>query len=253
MLKTVLAAVAAVTTAVQTAHAQPKWAQGQTYSGNIDIGGVQVPLPSGNWVVTGVENSVINMWGSGAETSIGLAQISDGKLRAYAWISYNQQALINGSGWRLDAEKNCARTEIHYAAVVRNRQVDKSCTYVNHNVFDISSTSPKWWKDSVAYAKTNSIGIPLAVIQSGIVVSDRQNFVSVGYYFNPEIQGFAPPKNTVWQTSDWSVLNTASDEQKKAFVKSIIDWTEKTRPAVEAGLAGRLKKGESLDWPVAMQ
>lgn len=231
--------------------AQPKWAQGQTYSGNIDIGGVQVPLPAGEWLVTGFDQATTTGADASAQSNIGLAQIMDGKLRAYMSMSYNQRAVSHG--WTSPASKNCVRSEIHHAAVARDRQLDRSCQYVNHVVFNIASNSAKWWKDTVDYAKQKNTPVPMAAIQSGIVVSDRANFISVAYYFNPEAKGFAPPQNTVWQTSDWNVLNVASDEKKKAFVQSVIDWTEKSRPLVEAGLAGKLKKGEGLDWPTAMQ
>jgi hypothetical protein len=251
MRKTLIALMAGLIAAAPPVLAQPKWAQGQTYSGNIDIGGVQVPLPAGTWLVTGVEQIVTTNAGAGGQTNVGLTQIVDGKLRSYIALSYNQQAMSRG--WTVPAAKTCTRSEIHHAAVTRDQQLDKSCAYVNHIVFTISANSAKWWKETVDYAKQNGIAVPLAVIQGGVVVSDRANFVSVGYYFNPEVTGFAPPKNTAWQTSDWSVLNVAGDAQKQAFVKSIIDWTEKVRPSVEAGLAGKLKKSNGLDWPVAMQ
>jgi hypothetical protein len=236
---------------LQPAAAQPKWAQGQTYSGNIDIGGIQVPLPAGEWVVTGTDQTTMTSSEASGQSNTGLAQIIDGRLRAYMSLSYNQRSMSNG--WTVPAAKTCARTEIHHAVVVRDRQLDRSCLYVNHSVFAIAADSAHWWKSTVEYAKQNKISVPLAVIQSGVVVSDRANFISVAYYFNPEMQGFAPPKNTAWQTSDWNVLNVAKNKKKKAFIQSVIDWTEKSRSVVEAGLAGKLKKGEGLDWPTAMQ
>jgi hypothetical protein len=95
--------------------------------------------------------------------------------------------------------------------------------------------------------------MPATTIAGGIVVSDRANYVSVLVHFNPESKGFAPPTNLAWAPSDWSKNNVVGDEKKKPFVQSIVDWTEKSRPMVEAGLAGKLKKGEGLDWPAAMQ
>ncbi|MBS4046737.1 MAG: hypothetical protein KG075_10375 [Alphaproteobacteria bacterium] len=251
MLKIVGVAMAGLLMVAQPTSAQPKWAQGQTYSGNIDIGGVQVPLLSGDWIVTGVEQIVLNNAGSGGQTNVALAQLSDGKLRAYMMLSYNQQALSRG--WNVTDSKNCLRNEIHYAVVISDMQLAKSCSYVNHAVFTIAANSAKWWKDTVDYAKRHNIAVPLTAILSGTVVSDRANFVSVAYYFNPEAKGFPGPINTAWQTSDWSALNVASNEQKKSYIQSIIEWTNSTRSVVEAGLAGKLKKGESLDWPTAMQ
>lgn len=251
MRKMAIALVAALLTAAQSASAQPKWAQGQMYSGNIDVGGVQVPLPAGSWVVTGFDQVVLNNAGAGGQSNVGLAQLIDGKLRAYMMLSYNQQAMSRG--WTVADSKNCTRSEIHYAAVISDVQLSKSCSYVNHIVFSIAANSAKWWKDTVDYAKRNNIAIPLTTILSGTVVSDRANFVSVSYYFNPEFKSFLAPVNTAWQTSDWSALNVATNENKKVFVQSIVEWTNRVRPIVETGLAGKLKKGDGLDWPTAMQ
>lgn len=239
-------AVALVMVAASPATAQPKWAVDQAYSGNIELGGVQVPLPRGEWVVTGFERSITKSgWGN---MTVALGQLKGSLVPAYVVLVYNEQSVRNG--WNVTDERQCARREIHHAKVVRDAQKDKSCQYVNHIVFSVSSNSAKWWKDTIDYARRRNVAIPLASIQSGIVVSDRANFLSVAYYFNPEGEGFAPPQNTAWQTSDWNVLNVQNDPKKKAYFKSVLDWTEQSRPVVEAGLAGKLGQGADLGWPI---
>ncbi|WP_374467264.1 hypothetical protein [Ferrovibrio sp.] len=235
--------------------AQPKWAIGQTYSGNIDIGGVQMPLPAGEWTVSGFQAST-NLTRTdgtvpGASMVVTLAQLTGSAVRGYAVFVYNERSM--SSGWNVPDAKTCRRTEIHHAKVIRDVQLSKSCEYVNHIIYTVSATSAQWWKDTIDFARSRAIVMPPVTIASGIVVSDRANFVSALYHFNPALKGFSAPNNTVWASSDWNVMNVAEDERKKAFVQSVIDWTEKSRPAVEAGLAGKLKKGEGLDWPAAMQ
>ncbi|MFN4309686.1 MAG: hypothetical protein ACK4FK_03755 [Ferrovibrio sp.] len=237
------------------AQAQPKWAVGQTYSGNIDIGGVQMALPAGEWVVTGFQASFNKTQADstvpGASMVVALAQPAGNALRGYAVFVYNERSVSNG--WTAPDAKNCRRAEIHHAKIVRDVQLSKSCQYVNHIVYSVSANSAQWWKDSVEFARSRGIAMPLVTIASGIVVSDRANYVSALYHFNPAVKGFPAPSNTVWASSDWNVANVAADEKKKAFVQSVVDWTEKSRPLAEAGLAGKLKKGDGLDWPAAMQ
>lgn len=228
-----------------SAGAQPKWAVDQIYTGNIELGGVQAPLPQGEWIVTGFERSITKSgWGN---MTVALAQFKETQVPAYVVLIYNEQSVR--MGWNVGEEKQCARREIHHAKVIRDTQLDKACLYVNHIVFNVSSGSAKWWKDTIDYARKRNAKIPMAAIQGGIVTSDRANFLSMAYYFNPEVEGFGPPQNTVWQTSDWNVLNVAGDQKKQAYVQAVIDWTEQSRPMLEAGLAGKLKKGEALNWP----
>lgn len=239
---------------LQPAAAQPKWAQGQTYNGNIDLGGVQVPLPPGQWTVAGFGDVVTKATAgadSGSQTSVGLTQIADGKLRAYISVTYNHRSLSNG--WNVFESAQCRRSEIHHARIVRDRQTDRSCQFVNHTTYSVGTNSAKWWLGVIDQVRAAKISMPHITFLNGIVVSDRANFFALGYYFNPEFAGFAAPAVTAWETSEWNVLNVDKDVKKKAFVQSMIDWTEKSRPVVEAGLAGKLKKGEGLDWPTAMQ
>lgn len=247
--------VAALALLVGPVAAQPKWAMGQTYSGNIDLGGVQVPLLPGDWTVIATQAfaSTSNATGgTGGDTRIvAFAQIIGNVVRAYVVLNYNQRSM--STGWNVSDSAQCRRQEIHHAKIVRERQLDKSCQYVNHVIHTVSASSAQWWKDSIEYARKNGITMPPVAIAAGAIVSDRANFIAANYYFNPAVVGFQRPQNTTWEQNDWNIFNVTDDEKKKAFIQSVIDWTEKTRLVVEAGLAGKLKKGESLDWPTAMQ
>lgn len=240
---------------MRPATAQPKWAQGQIYSGNIDLGGVQLPLPSGEWTVTGFQSfaSKTNMsGGTGGDTqTVALAQISGKTVRAYMVLGYNQRSM--GNGWTVSDAAQCGRKEIHHTMIVRDRQLDKSCQYVNHVIYSVSSTSAQWWKDTIEYALKNGVAMPPVALVGGVVTSDRSNYISAHYYFNPMTVGFPAPQNSTWENNDWNTFDVANDAKKKAFIQSVIEWTEKARPLVEPGLAGKLKKGDGLDWPAAMQ
>lgn len=235
--------------------AQPKWAIGQTYSGNIDIGGVQIPLLPGEWTVTGFQSFVTKTNAAGKipgnTITVALVQFDDRTVRAYAVFSYNELSV--STGWTTADWPQCKRQEIHYVSILHDKQTDRSCQYVNHIVYAVSSDSRQWWKDTIDFVVRRGGKMPVTTIAGGIVVSDRANYVSALVHFNPETRGFAPPTNLAWATSDWSKSNVAGDEKKKSFVQSVVDWTEKSRPIVEAGLAGKLKKGEGLYWPAAMQ
>lgn len=235
--------------------AQPKWAVGQTYSGNIDIGGVQVPLLPGEWTLMAHERSIskarASSFDAGGHVIVALARIVGGKIPAYMVFFYNEQS--RSKGWDVTDAAQCRRQDIHHTRIVRDVQLDRACQYVNHTVFTVSEKSAGWWKAMVEQSRKIGTSLPQTVILSGIVVSDRSNFISAAYSFSPEASGFPPPNNLAWTTSDWNKGNVAGDEKKKAFVQSVVDWTERSRPVVEAGLAGKLKKGEGLDWPAAMQ
>ncbi len=259
MGKLALALIAGLFMMAQSSQAQPKWAQGQTYGGNIDIGGVQVPLPAGEWEVLGSSSTTAKFDGLGHRTMadpgesvvVAFGQFANNRLRAYTIMNYNARAM--SGGWNVGEEKQCRRENIHMARVISDRQMAKSCSYVNHSIFVLNEDSAPWWRQSVEYVKQKNMKMPELTLLSGSVVSNRANFVAVAYHFSPQAAGFDRPKQKSWSQSDWSPENVVQDSKRQAFVKSIIDWTEKNRSMVEAGLAGKLKKGESLDWPTAMQ
>lgn len=260
MLKTVFALVAFFAAAAQMAHAQPKWAQGQTYSGNIDIGGVQVPLPPGQWVVLGfgresggVLKDDRTLSDSGTMMNVALGPAVAEKFAGIVLLEYNERA-GRGTGWNVTSAKTCSREDIHHARVLVDKQLSKACQYVNHITWSgVTSTTAAWFKQAIAGLSAQERPHPKIMIESGIIISDRMNFLSMRYRFNPEASGFPAARTTNWSSSEWSQANAQADVKRQAFIKSIIDWTEKSRPMLETGLAGKLKKGDGLDWPVEMQ
>lgn len=244
----------------QPSPAQPKWAQGQTYSGNIDIGGVQVPLPAGDWVVLGFgheaggilkDDKVLS--DSGSMMNVAFAATKGHALTGLVLLEYNERT-GRGTGWNVANAKTCTREDIHHTRVLSDKQLSKSCQYVNHVTFSgVSDKTVPWFKQAVTTLASQKRIHPKAIIESGIVVSDRMNFISMRYRFNPEAFGFPAAKTANWSASEWRSANVAGDSARRAFIKSVIDWTEKVRPSVEAGLAGKLKRGDSLDWPTATQ
>lgn len=259
MLRILVSAVGMLMLALP-ATAQPKWAQGQTYSGNIDIGGVQVPLPAGQWTVLGFGREAGGILkddrpvsDSGTMMHVALGPVGSEKFTGMVLLEYNERA-GRGTGWNVTNAKTCSREDIHHAQVLMDKQLSKVCQYVNHITWSgVGSNTSAWFKQAIASLTAQERAHPKVMIESGIVVSDRMNFLSMRYRFNPEVIGFPVARAANWSSSEWSQANVQADAKRQAFVKLIIDWTEKTRPAIEAGLAGKLKKGDGLDWPVAMQ
>lgn len=260
MGKLALALIAGLSMAAQSAQGQPKWAQGQTYSGNIDIGGVQVPLPPGQWIVLGFgreSGGVLKddrmLSDSGTMMNVALGPAVTEKFAGVVLLEYNERA-GRGTGWNVTSAKTCSREDIHHAQVLVDKQLSKVCQYVNHITWaGAASNTAAWFKQSVASLSALERPHPKVMIESGIVVSDRMNFLSLRYRFNPEAYGYPEARTTNWSSSEWAQANVQTDVKRRAFVKSIIDWTEKSRPMIEAGLAGKLKKGDGLDWPSPTQ
>jgi len=258
--KLAIAVMVGLFIAAHSAHAQPKWAQGQTYSGNIDIGGVQVPLPPGQWIVLGFGREAGGVLkddravsDSGTMMNVAFGPAVTEKFAGVVLLEYNERA-GRGSGWNVASAKTCSREDIHHALVVVDKQLSKACQYVNHITWSgVGNTTAVWFKQAIAGLSAQERAHPKIMIESGVIISDRMNFLSMRYRFNPEASGFPAARTTNWSSSEWSQTNAQTDVKRQAFIKSIIDWTAKSRPVVEAGLAGKLKKGDGLDWPAALQ
>jgi hypothetical protein len=253
--------VAVATMLVQPAIAQPSWTLGQTYSGNIDIGGVQVPLPSGGWRVIGTSqaegggkyNDGRNAYtDSGTIMTVVLSQVVQDKVRGVVLLQYNARA-ARGNGWDFSGLKTCQRDDILYTNILRDKQLSKACSYVNHVIFtSVSNNDGRYWKQAIQTLSAEKTEMPHTMIESGLNVSDRSNFLEVKYRFNPEFAGIKPG-TAGWSASSWNKQRISGDKRREPFVQSVIAWTQKAMPKMEVGLAGDLKKGEGLDWPTAMQ
>lgn len=137
--------------------------------------------------------------------------------------------------------KGCTRTDIHFNFDENTSNgADHACWYINHTRLTRSSRMPKYITDALDRAISRGVKLPLTSIVVRFGVSNGLNFVSLRVYFNPELEGFEPPRTAGWSTNDWHKDRVYTDAKKVAYIEKIKKWGEVWYPKVKAGFAGKL-------------
>jgi hypothetical protein len=93
------------------------------------------------------------------------------------------------------------------------------------------------------YVEKNDLELPVTMIAVQYLRSGRGRFMSLNYYFNPELEGIAPPERAEWRTSDWHRDRYSHDPKKKAYIEKLIKWGAEWHARVDRGFRGQLKRG----------
>lgn len=191
---------------------------------------MNVPLPDdGKWVALSydVDRNSSNM----AIERATFADIREGKL--YRLIAASSNIDVNGFGWV--SEQDCSRKDIHLASARANYVKEQDCFWVNHLRIGRSSATAKYISDAYDALAARKIAIPKAAVTVGYRFADANRFATVEYIHNPEADGFAPPLQAEWASSDWHKDHYHADERKVAYVEALKAWAKSWYPTVKAG------------------
>lgn len=216
---------------------------GMIFENSIRVGldPIQLALPKGKWEVGGVREYQNNV-----DTTIQdvfLYQQKGGKLSKAIWFKTPLELNIYG----YLQSKYCSRDNMHYRkTVIDYRTGDQDCRWVNHYRITLHGNKIKMWRDAGAWLTERKIDVPAAAIDAGYRLSDGSTFIMVHYFFNPEVDGFSPPREANWNTSDWHPSNTVRDPKKVAYINRLKAWSDEYYPKVKAGFKGKLTGSPQL-------
>lgn len=243
-MKTLGVAVAALILAgCQTTasnHVAPK--TGTTYQNVFDLGnGIQLPLPEGNWTLVG-NKGIANNTGQFIYQPV-FANIEGDTVKKFIWaITAIGEKNSPGFSDGYVVFRTCSRTNMHHVhTFMMVDSGDQDCWFVNHQVMTGGNRTPPSIVQAREYFKANKIKMPVTTIYTGHHFANfRLQFLTARYYFNPEAEGFAPPKQAAWRTNDWHRDRIVNDPKKEAYVGKIIDWGKQWHQRVQQGFAGKL-------------
>lgn len=212
--------------------AQP-WEPGTEFVGSLKVDRVVVPLPEGTWVVAGNQ-----IWRNNANTpllNIWLVQIDEGVVRGviWGWVSADYAR----GGYAIS--ETCNRTNMHFIKKFANYDGrEQDCYWVNHWRMAVGDPN-KADLQTRRYLESQGVRLPGAMLSAGYRFADRGRYMELDYLFNPELAGFPPARRTDWNVSDWHPDNIIADENRKAYIQSVIDWATEAYPTVKAGFRGK--------------
>lgn len=240
----VLVCVSAFLSGCQTTtsrHQLP--AVGSTHKDVFDLGnGQQIPLPEGGWTVAASVLRRSNA-GSNMQATV-LVDARDGVLVQAVKVTTMMDQLPASVGFNngFVLFTGCNRTDVHFAKVVKNyASHDQECWIVNHSETTLANNAAAEMREAESYIRQQKISMPINVLYTfHHFANNKYQFIDVSYFFNPEIEGIAPPRDATWRTSDWHKDRVYMDSKKVEYVNKLTAWSEEWHQQVKKGFLGQL-------------
>ena len=220
------------------AGAQDKLALNQTYRDairlNYNTGLTQIPLPPGEWVLTGLDESISSLMTP--LLSVHLARIQNNTLMGIIRFRLNKG--MSSGIWL--GSNFCDRTRIHFIEKKANyRDGDVDCWGINHAGYSSRKRPAK--RQTIDYLAGRKITIPKTLVSVEFRRADQSKFVWSGYLFNPELEGIEPSHTSSWKNSPWHMSEAQRDPRKVTYIERLKVWGKNWKPKIDAGFEGKLK------------
>ena len=243
-----IAALGALLAACGTAANQDALVVGNQYEGVITVGsgGTQVPLPEGKW-------RLVDTHLDGGEISGILVRSK--QRRVSQLIDFNTLSQPPESKGPIKWPQSydfCSRKDFIYMGKSESANTlwntgpgrdTQDCWGINHWPMTFSGSIPTQLLALRDYVEKNNLELPITMIAVQYRRSGQRKFMSMNYYFNPELEGFAPPERAEWRTNDWHRDRYSLDPKKKAYIENLIRWGAEWHAQVDRGFRGILKRG----------
>lgn len=209
-------------------------------------GGGQVPLPEGEWIVAGWD-IYTEMQALGGV----LIQSENGKIVRLLdfYVPYHTDG--RKLGQRLRGDGFCGRRDILFVTEIKTPRynsyggdAENNCWGIDHRPMTFYGKVPRHMLALRDFVEANGLELPVTML----VVEYRRvdggpNRFSLNYYFNPDLEGIAPPSQLDWRTSEWHRDFAFRDPQKKAYIEKLKRWGEEWAEQVDKGFRGQLNAG----------
>jgi hypothetical protein len=247
-------------------------AVGTLIQGSLDLGGKQVVLPAGEWVVAGHGfNQVAGLEdvAYGAIENAVLFRLAGSSVAAFVIAQHNVIRIENG--WGVAPE--CQRNELLASVAFDSAEGHSFCGFVTHVITAADPASASAWREAVEFAANRGLTLPPVWLMAGFRRNDLTDLLDVRYHFDPALEGFPATPAASWSASDWSRAHIFGDatvggswgavgglmehaafwytpperepaaspalEPRAALVNDLKDWLGRMRYAVQLGFENR--------------
>jgi hypothetical protein len=249
----ILCALVAAPVSAQSLHTAPR---GSKVSGSFEIGGAQLPLPAGNWLLAGRGESFLP--GAGGNIRYGrvhLIEVVDGKISRSITVEAPLRNQGNGTGWSRN-KSICDRGNSFFNQSDKNFN-PREARCLNSNYFIVvSPNNPSdSIKDLLEYLGEQKLTIPLIRVASEHWMTSNNTYIRASYEFNPEVVKISSGPHERWDTADWNRERIKAFPDKITFMEKVVAFGKEIEGQIALGLRGRLSLGTPVniqvaDWPV---
>lgn len=200
---------------------------GKVYRDSIQLWGRTIPLPEGEWKVIGrgaPSKNGKNIYIAEQDIYFNIILLKESETKKVHSLLYitTESMTNNASGYT--PIEYLKRKDVHHVVVKNNENLGAQDGWlINHYLMAIDFKSPAA-QEAYSYLLSNKITIPKIMIQTFHHFTgkyQKNRYLDVGYFSNPEIEGFESPNETNWGTSEWHPLRIDNDPKKKAYIERL--------------------------------
>jgi len=190
---------------------------GKTYQGSVNFRNMVLPLPEGEWKVVGRGYS-------NDDNYVELCLWKAIGNKPHSVIFIKRDSLSNSfSGYV--SSNDLKRENIHHVVSNSNQRGEAQDGWlINHIRISFNKKSTQANKESYQYIIDNKLVMPGNFIQTYhhfTGANIKKKFLTYSIHVNPEVEGFAPPIDSEWASSDWNPLKINSDPKKVAYIEKL--------------------------------
>lgn len=204
----------------------------QKVNGAVQLGGMMLPLPAGEWTAyyTAKDDD-----GKFQTSKLGLVLVSGKVIKQTAYFRVTRSKLR--AGFR--PYEQCAQPHYFYGETILNRAADaQDCWHVHAETL-APDNPPERQKALLAFAGSNKLFLPLAVIGARFHKANRDVLLQASYGWTPDL--IVKPSRDIkaWRFQDWTAEAVASVPRKRAVMAKFKRWGEEWRPRMEDAFNGK--------------
>lgn len=204
---------------------------GQTVTGSVQLGGVDLPLPAGEWTAYYM---VQDEAGKFPLYKLGLVLIEGKAVKqaAYFRVSHSK----TGAGFK--PFDQCTLPHYFYSETVLNQIAGpQDCWHVHAETLapDIESDRQK---AITAFARSRGLFLPLVTIGPRYHRANQRLLVQASYGWTPDLIIKAPKDIKAWRFQDWTADEVAKEPRKKVVMSKFKRWGEEWRPEMDTAFTG---------------
>lgn len=208
---------------------------GQTASGAVQLGGMTIPLPQGEW---SVYYAVEDEYPKFQTSKMGLVLISNKAVKQTAYFRVSRSK--TGAGFK--PYEQCSLPYYFYGETVLNQiSGAQNCWHVQVETLAPDDASDRQ-KAILEFAKSRGLFLPLAAIGSRFHRASPDVLLQASYGWTPDLIIKAPKDIKVWRFQDWTAEAVTKEPRKKAVMTKFKRWGEEWRPQIETAFSSFKKK-----------
>jgi len=193
---------------------------GKVYINSVQLDEKVIPLPEGEWKVIG-RGGPSNSFQDPYFEILLLKEFENKKL--HSLLAITTESMINSFNGYL-RQTYLDRKDVLYSDIKNNNTGEAHDGWlINHirSSLDVKRTA---YKEAYDYLVSNSYVVPknvISIFHHFTGKYKKNKYLNVGYYLNPEIEGFEPPNEAEWASSDWHPLQINKDSKKVEYIERL--------------------------------